>query len=114
MLGIGGNITAELQVKTTELNKIGERVPVWSTVQTLNGWLDLQSGDSRHSNFNAKLQESTHVFVCDYVPLDQRVTVENSMLVINGQVYDITVIDNPMGLNYQLEFYLRYVGGQNG
>lgn len=113
MIGIGGNIAAELQVKTTVLNEIGERVPAWSTVQTLNGWLDLQSGDSRYSNFNAKLQESTHVFVCDYIELGD-ITPENARLLVNNQVYDITVIDNPMGLNYQLEFYLRYVGGQDG
>lgn len=35
-------------------------------------------------------------------------------MLINGEIYDIQLIDNPMHLNYQLEIYLKYVGGQNG
>lgn len=111
---IGGNINAALQVKTTTVNEIGERAPKWETVQTLNGFLDLQSGDARNTNHYTKLEESTHAFVCDYVELDSRVTVENSRLLIGGNAYYVTLIDNPMMLNYQLEIFLRLVGGQDG
>lgn len=114
MKGIGGNINAVIQVYTEAKNEIGEQVKNWTDVQTLKGWLDLQAGDSKYSNFNAKIQESTHVFVADYVPIDSRITAENSCMVINGFRYDILLIDNPMEMKQgsQIEIYLRYTGGQ--
>jgi head-tail adaptor len=114
MKGIGGNTTATIQVSTTTKNTIGEQVKAWETVQTLRGWLDLSSGEARYRVYNAKVQESSHVFVCDYVDLDSRISAENARLIHNGAVYDITLIDNPMGLKSgsQLEIYLKYTGGQ--
>ena len=114
MKGIGGNIKATIQVYTTTKNEIGEKVKDWADVQTIKGWLDLQSGDSRNTTFNAKIQESTHIFVADYVALDERITAESARMVINGKRYDILLIDNPMemGSGSQLEFYLRFTGGQ--
>ena len=114
MNGIGGNINAIIQVKTSEKNTIGEAVKEWSAVQTLRGWLDLASGKSGYSSFNTKIQESTHLFVGDYVPLDSRITAENSRMVIKGKVYDIMLLDNPMELENgsQWEIYLKYTGGR--
>ena len=111
MKSIGGNITAYLQIKNgTSKNAIGEVVPEWTTLHTLNGFLDYQSGDAKYTNFNAKIQESTHVFVCDYISLDERIKAENSRLIVNNKHYDIVLIDNPMELNYQLEIYLTFTG----
>lgn len=104
---IGGNIKAELQTKTITVNSIGEQEEKWSTVKTLKGYLDLISGDSKYENYNTKLQESTHVFICDYTSLGVSVS---SRLIVDGKTYDIMLIDNPMGLNRQLEIYLRMVG----
>ena len=114
MKGIGGNTKAIIQVFTTSKNEIGEMVKGWTDAQTIKGWLDLQSGDSRNTTFNAKIQESTHIFIADYVPLDSRITAEGARMVINGKRYDILLIDNPMEMQSgsQLEFYLRFTGGQ--
>jgi head-tail adaptor len=114
MKGIGGNIRASVQVYTSKTNDIGEHVQTWADVQTIKGWLDLSSGDSRLTTYHAKIQESTHVFIADYVPLDSRITAESSRMVINGKRYDILLIDNPMemGSGSQLEFYLKFTGGQ--
>ena len=113
MNGIGGNVTADIQiVTTTTKNEIGEYVRAWETVQSVTGWLDMSSGEARYTTFNAKVQESSHVFIADYVPLDNRIKAENSRMIINGERYDIKLIDNPMGLNQQLEVYLNYTGGQ--
>lgn len=114
MKGIGGNTKAIIQVFTNTKNEIGESVKDWTDVQTIKGWLDLQSGDSRHTTFNAKIQESTHFFIADYVALDPGITAESARMVINGKNYDILLIDNPMELQNgsQLEFYLRFTGGQ--
>lgn len=114
MKGIGGNTKALIQVYTSTKNEIGEQVKTWADAQSIKGWLDLQSGDSRYTTYHAKIQESTHIFIADYVPLDKRITAENSRMSIGGKTYDILVIDNPMELKNgsQWEFYLRFTGGQ--
>lgn len=114
MRGIGGNTKACVQVRTTQKNSIGENVIVWNTVQTLTGWLDFSGGDAKYTNYNAKLQELTYIFVCDYVPLRSDISAENSRLLIDGKTYDIMYIDNPMELKTgsQLEISLKYTGRQ--
>lgn len=109
---IGGNIQAEFQIFNTDENEIGESVKHWETVQTLKGWLDLSGGDSKYTAYNAKIQESTHIFISDYAALDSRITAEKSRVVINGKTCDIMLIDNPMELCEQLEIYLKFTGGQ--
>ena len=111
MKGIGGNTSALIQVSKVAANIIGEQVKQWQDVQRIKGWLDFTGGEARYTSFSAKIQESTHVFVADYVPLDQRIQAENARAIIDGKPYDITLIDNPMGLNAQLEIYLKYTGG---
>lgn len=112
MKGIGGNITAVIQTYTVTKNKISEQVKTWTDKQTVKGWLDLQAGDSKYSTFSAKIQESTHIFIADYVPLAKGIKAENSRMIINGKRYDILLIDDPMEMHKQLEFYLKFTGGQ--
>lgn len=109
---IGGNTTAALQISTTTKNEIGEGVKSWKTVDEIKGFLDLSSGDSKYNTYNAKIQESTHVFISDWRKLDASVKTENSRLVVNGEIYDVMLIDDPMGLHKQIEIYLQYRGGQ--
>lgn len=140
---IGGNITALFQVKDEgKKNAIGEREHKWYDVSSSSsGWLDLKDeSGAKNTIFNAKIQESTHIFLCDYrsfkslsaewvwntlnfvngeinsEKLDKRVDVtsENARLLINNQVYQILLIDDPMGMHQHLEIYLKFVGGQNG
>lgn len=109
---IGGNTTGQIQLYTTETNIICEREKIWETVDDITGFLDLSTGDSKYTTYNAKIQESTHIFLADYKELDSRIKAENSRMVINGKVYDIMVIDDPMELHKQFEIYLKYTGGQ--
>lgn len=138
-MGIGGNIYALLQVKGKGAkNSIGARESDWLDCTSLHGWLDLSTGDSKYTNFNAKIQESTHIFLCDFTSLkalstkwvwnpfsfltgvidkDEQETVvdvtsDNARMVIQGLVYDVLLIDNPMNMNEHLEIYLRFIGGQ--
>lgn len=111
-MSVGGNTKAILQTFAEgQKNAIGERPKSWSDVLTLTGWLDLSGGSSGYTAFAAKVQESTHVFVSDYVSLPASATSENSRMVINGKVYDIMLIDDPMEMHKQLEIYLKYTGG---
>lgn len=109
---IGGKTTARLEIRSATKNKIGEQETQWSTVQELAGWLDLSGGDSRYAAYDAKIQESTHLFLADYEELDKELTAESSRAVINGKVYDVMLIDDPMEMHRQLEVYLKYTGGQ--
>ena len=105
---IGGNIQAILQQRSTStFNAVGERVSAWEDVQMLWGFLDLSAGDSKYTH-DTKLQESTHIWVGDYTPIDRK--ADNKRLVVNGLVYDVLLIDDPMELHQHLEIYLRYVG----
>ena len=122
MKGIGGNTKATFQVRKFTKderghyirNSVGEIIMDWEDAQTIRGWLDLNSGESRTTTYYAKTQESTHIFIADFVVLDERITAENARMKIGGKVYDIMLIDNPMGMGQgsQLEIYLKYTGGQ--
>lgn len=122
MKGIGGNTQATFQVKkyTQDENgkyirdDMGAIVMGWEDAQTIKGWLDLAGGESRYTTYYAKIQESTHIFIADFVNLDERISAENARMRINGKLYDIMLIDNPMemGSGSQLEIYLKYTGGQ--
>ena len=114
MAKIGGNITGRFQACAVVKNEIGEAVKTWNDAVNHIGWLDLQSGDSKHDRFNAKLQESTHIFVCDYNAALYALADSDARAIFKGVVYDVLLIDNPMEMNEQLEIYLRRVGAWNG
>ena len=110
---IGGINRGIIQTKTgTTINAIGESVPAWEDKQVLVGWLDLTGGDSKYTTYNAKTQESTHIFICDYEELAEGITAENSRMIVNGSRYDIMLIDDVMNMHRQYEIYLKYTGGQ--
>lgn len=126
-MSVGGNLYGIVQVKTKNghMNQINEWVEDWQDCIKLCGWLDLSTGDSERTTFGTKIQESTHIFLCDYQVLAGKITVgdqeetvlvtsENARMVINGFVYDILLIDNPMNMNEHYEIYLKFIGGQDG
>lgn len=114
MANIGGNIKGTIQTKTTAKNSIGEAIKTWVDAFKRVGWLGMQSGDSKHANFNAKIEESTHVFLCDYHPGIYALADQDTRMIIKGKVYDVLFIDNPDEMDEQLEIYLRRVGAENG
>lgn len=66
-MSIGGNINAIVQIKcSNSKNEIGERVISWFNVDKLWGWLDFMSGEAKYGTYNAKVEESSHLFICDY------------------------------------------------
>ena len=135
---IRGNKKAVMQLMTgTTKNAIGGREPLWEDVMELPGFLDYQAGEAGNTNFNAKIQETTHIFLCDYAgmvalgtewlwnDLDFEfsfiseisgetipITAENARVIVGGSRYDVLLIDDPMGLHKHLEIYLKYTGGQ--
>ena len=114
MAFIGGNISATIQTMTTTKNAIGEAVKTWSDAFVLNGWLGMQSGDSKYTSYNAKITEASHVFLTDYHADTYALADHDTRMIIKGFVYDVTYIDNPDEMNKQLEIYLRKVGAWDG
>lgn len=112
MADIGGNITGTFQTKTSaEKNSIGEREITWADAISFVGWLDMQSGDSKRSVYNAKIEESTHVFLCDFNADIYALAGQDVQMKCKGTIYDVLYIDNPMEMDEQLEIYLRKIGG---
>ena len=115
MANIGGNIIGIVQTKTSSgKNAIGESEIIWAEAFRQVGWLGLQNGDSKRTNFNAKIEESTHVFMCDFDAGIYAIADQDTRMIIKGKMYDVLLIDNPDEMDEQLEIYLRKVGGQNG
>lgn len=116
---IGGNINAIIQIQAVTKNKIGEDETKWvDAIPSFKGWLDLSDEDSGKV-YGTKLQESTHMFLCDYFPLVTQgekpgieITPENSRMIVEGRVYDVLLYDDPMGMHEHFEIYLKYRGGQ--
>ncbi len=114
MANIGGNIYGVIQTKASEgKNAIGEAETVWADEFTLLGWLGLQNGENRRINFNAKIEESSHVFLCDFNADVYALADSDTRMMLKGNMYDVLLIDNPDEMDEQLEIYLRKVGGQN-
>jgi head-tail adaptor len=117
---IGGNITATIRVKSSNgKNAIGEGIESWNDVGTVLGWLDYQAGQNGIQQLNAKIQDTTHFFMCDYfrwklATQDAEVTSENCKLILNGEIYNVLMIDDPMNLHQHIEVFLQYVGGGLG
>lgn len=109
MNSIGGNVVAEIQKKeSVGTDRIGKPIIEWKTIHRPVGFLDLSGGSSNYTSYNAKVQDSTHIFICDWFPMNEK--SQELRLVADGQTYDITLIDDPMHLNYHYEIYLRFVG----
>ena len=114
MANIGGKTIGTIQTNTTVKNAIGESEKKWVDAFRHAGWLDLQSGDSKYSTNKAKIEESTHIFICDYHSGIYALSGIDCRMIIKGMVYDILLIDNPMEMDEQLEIYLRKVGVWDG
>ena len=115
MANIGGNITGVIQKKIfSGKNAIGEAEHKWLDAFSKKGWLGLQNGDSKYTNFKTKLEESTHVFLCDFDAGIYALADQDTRMIIKGFVYDVLLIDNPDEMDEQLEIYLRKVGAWNG
>lgn len=115
MGNIGGNITGIVQTMTsTGKNEIGESVNAWTDTFSILGWLGLQTGEYKRQTFNAKIEESSHVFVCDFHEGIYSLADQDTRMIIKGNMYDVKLIDNPDEMDEQLEIYLKRVGAWDG
>ena len=106
---IGGNVDAIIQVETSSKNAFGEKETTYKDLTTIKGFLDYTGGDGSYkTNFKGELEETTHIFICDYENVASKATPTQSRMIIDDKIYDILYIDNPMNLNEHLEIMLKY------
>ena len=89
-------------------NSIGEKVTSWVNYKTIHGFLDFMTEATGRTNYNSKIVESTHVFICDYVEINKPLT--ELKVYLNNKEFDITYIDDPMYLHKHIEIFLKYIG----
>lgn len=88
-------------------NGIGGHTETPKELFSINGYLDLITGDERIT-YNAFMEESTHVLLTDYRTDIKR--KEHWITDDNGNRYDITLVDDPVNMHKHLEIYLKFVG----
>lgn len=111
MGGIGGGSRAQFVRSSRSKNARGVSVesgaePVAESI----GWLDYQSGQASHQEGGAKLEETTHVFLCDYSDDIASLDEEGLSLLCGGRRYEVLLIDDPMGMHDHIEVMLKYLG----
>lgn len=117
MSSIGGNTAAVIQIGTFENNDYGNDVVTWTEAfkEPVYGFLDMVNEGTNSRSLMHRVEDADYIFLCDYfVPVADgvRLTAENSRILIDGEVYEVKLYDNPMRLHEHMEIYLKYLGGQ--
>ena len=95
-----------LEDRADKTNALGQPVANWDTKFTVEGYLDLLSGDEGKSS-NSLIAEASLVFITfDVKPITNLHRIKDTK---TDAVYEITYVDNPMGLDEHLEIYCKKV-----
>lgn len=113
---IEGNTKAYVQVRDVGPDKYGVDREYWKYAfpEPLTGVLDLTSADTSRKLMK-RVENSDYIFLCDYFKpcaYGERLTTENSRILIDGEAYEVLLYDDVMRLHEHMEIYLRYLGGQ--
>lgn len=89
----------------SEPDGIGGTVQEWEAHTIVDGYMDMLTNRDG-SNQNTFIPESTHVLITDHANYD---VTKFDKLVVRGVDYEITFVDDPVGLGHHLEIYLKQV-----
>ena len=97
-----------VQHKINTPDNVGGVVETWSNHMMIHGYIDLITGSDQNPIQNAFTEQSTHILV---VPIfNTGITDKMRIVDAMGRYYNITYVDNPVGLNHHLELYLTFGG----
>lgn len=111
---IEGNTKAAVQIREVEKDGYQADRVRWKDAFLISGVLDLLDGGV-NLKMMSRVEDADYIFLCDYfapVHNGEKLTGENSRLLIDGEVYEVELFDDPMRLHEHLEIYLKYLGGQ--
>lgn len=115
MMGhINGNTKATVQIRQITQDEYQTDRVRWKDAFSVSGVLDLLDGGV-NLKMMSRTGEADYIFICDYfLPAynGEKLTAENSRFLIDGEVYEVKLFDDPMNLHEHLEIYLKYLGGQ--
>lgn len=92
--------------KTGRKNSLNQEIEEWTSLYKIDGYMDMLSGDEAMST-NAFIQESSHVLITWDV--EKTITNRDQIQDLSGQLFEITYVDNPMGLGKMYEIYCKKV-----
>lgn len=111
---IGGNTDAVVQFKEVTQDEYQTDRCRWRNIFTIkNGVLDLLDAGT-NVKMMRRIEDSDYIFLCDYfLPAfnGEKLTMENSRFLIDGEIYEVKLFDDVMNLHEHLEIYLKYIGG---
>lgn len=113
MSHIDGNEYAVVQIKKVTRDEYQADKAEWKSVYILHGVLDLLAAGT-NLKMMRRIEDSDHIFLCDYFVPEfegEKLTAENSRLMIGDEIYEVQLFDDVMGLHEHMEIYLKYLGG---
>lgn len=93
-------------MKTDEVDELGDPIYRERTAYELSGWLDLITGSDEQAYQNSLIPTSSHVFLTEDLSFEIEST-DKIKDVQTGINYEITFVDNVMGLNDHYEIYCK-------
>lgn len=79
----------------------------WQDVLDLSGYLDLVSGSNQNQFIHhAAVEESTHILIVPTVT--DSITDKMRIIDSKNRAYQITYVDDPVGIGHHLEIYLKF------
>lgn len=97
-----------IKQKTSTPDSIGGSIETWSDVKMIHGYIDMLTGSDQNNAQNAFIEQSTHILIVPTYTdgISDKMRVVDAM----GRYYNVTYVDDPVGVKHHLEIYLTYGG----
>lgn len=102
--------TFRAQKRKETTDGLGGSDETWGyTLSPIRGYLDMSSGTDKNGAHFAEVEQSTHILIIpDYF---EGLTDDMRIVDSKGRAYQITYVDDPVGIGHHLEVYLEYQEG---
>lgn len=107
---LGGNVFQFeiLRKNKVGINQLNQPIFKFISVYFIEGWLDFLSGSNEQLSQNSLIESSTHIFISQ----DMSFVIDSTDRIKDcesGFEYEITFIDNPVGVSNHYEIYCKKV-----
>lgn len=92
--------------ETGKLDELNDPIIEYQTVHEIDGWLDLITGSDEQAYQNSLIPTSSHLFLSEDMSFEIE-TTDRIKEVVSGLEYEITFVDDVMGLGDHYEIYCK-------